>query len=74
MYAIEFEADIRSGMVKIPAEYAHLKDAHARIVVMVRDEALPMVEQSPLDFSDTEIEAFKGKDAVAIQREMRDEW
>jgi len=74
MYAIECEADIRNGMVKIPAEYAHLKDAHAGIVVMVRDEALPMVEQSPLDFSDTEIEAFKGKDAVAIQREMRDEW
>ncbi|KXS54491.1 MAG: hypothetical protein AWU57_1115 [Marinobacter sp. T13-3] len=35
MYAIEFEADIRDGVLKIPEQYARLKNAHARIVVLL---------------------------------------
>jgi hypothetical protein len=35
MYAIEFEADIQNGVVKIPPEYARLRNIHARVVVMV---------------------------------------
>ncbi len=30
--------------------------------------------ESPLDFSRTEIKAFSGRDAVEMQRTMRDEW
>lgn len=35
MYAIEFEADIENGVVKIPPEYARLRNAHARVVVLI---------------------------------------
>jgi len=35
VYAIEFEADIRDGVLKIPEQYARLKNAHARIVVLL---------------------------------------
>ena len=38
MYAVEFEADIRDGVVKIPEEYARLKNTHARIVVLLEGE------------------------------------
>jgi len=38
MYAVEFEADIRDGLVKIPEQYAQLKNAHARIVVLLETE------------------------------------
>ncbi len=37
MYAIEFEAEIRDGVVKIPEQYARLKNAHARVVVLVEE-------------------------------------
>ena len=74
MYAIEFEADIQNGVVRLPAEYASLQNSHARIVVMVKDQITPASEASPLDLSNIEIEAFQGRDAVEIQREARDEW
>ena len=37
MYAIEFEAQIQDGVVKIPPEYALLKNAHASVVVMLEE-------------------------------------
>ncbi len=74
MYAIEFEADIQNGIVKLPAEYTALQNSHAKIVIMVKDEIAPGIKESPLDLSDVEIEAFQGRDAVEIQREIRDEW
>lgn len=39
MYAVEFEADIRDGVVKIPEQYVRLKNTHARIVVMLEGES-----------------------------------
>ena len=74
MYAIEFEADIQNGVVKLPSEYASLQNSHAKIVVMVKDEVAQGPEPSPLDLSDVEIESFEGREAVEMQREMRDEW
>ena len=38
MYAIEFEADIRDGLVKIPEIYPKIRNKHARIVVLVTDD------------------------------------
>lgn len=75
MYAIEFEADIRDGLVKIPDQYERLKNSRARIVVMISEEER-VVEGQPvsLDFSDCQIAAFAGKDGVELQREMRDGW
>lgn len=74
MYAIEFETDIQDGVVRIPAEYSQLKNGHARIVVLVEEEVAPGLEVSPLDLSDFQVRAFQGRDAVEVQREMRDEW
>ena len=75
MYAIEFEADIRDGIVKIPAKYRELDNSHARIILMVKENQLDSVVQpEPLDLSDCHLEGFEGRDAVETQREMRDEW
>ncbi|TDN95397.1 MULTISPECIES: hypothetical protein [Halomonas] len=58
MYAVEFEADIRDGVVKIPEEYKRLKNAHARIVVLVEEPE-----------TDAEVRAFSEHSASTI-----DEW
>ena len=74
MYAIEFEADIQNGIVKIPEIYRQLDNAHAKIVVMVNDERLQAPREAELDFTNTDIKAFSGRDALDIQKTMRDEW
>jgi len=58
MYAVEFEADIRDGVVKIPERYARLKNTHARIVVLLESEG-----------SDSELRALSNHAAGNI-----DEW
>ena len=73
MYAIEFEADIKNGVVTIPPEYNDIQNHHAHIVVMIKDMDTAEVPAA-LDFSDTEISAFKGQDPVEMQRVLRDEW
>lgn len=79
MYTIEFEANIRNGLVKIPDEYRQLENRHAKIVLMVEDERASMVTEgaqvaAELDFTDTGIQAFSGRDGLDVQRIMRDEW
>ena len=58
MYAVEFEADICDGVVKIPEQYDQLKNAHARIVVLLETEN-----------SDSEVRALSNHAAGNI-----DEW
>ena len=74
MYAVEFEADIRNGIVKIPEIYRQLNNAHAKVVVIVSDERITAKSETELDFSNTEIKSFSGQDALDIQKAMRDEW
>lgn len=75
MYAIEFEADIQNGMVKIPEMYRQLDNAHAKIVLMVDDESFQTQRsETELDFTHADIKAFSGRNALDIQRTMRDEW
>ena len=74
MYAVEFEADIRNGIVKIPEIYRQLNNAHAKVVVMVSDDRITAKSETELDFSNTEIRCFSGQDALDIQKAMRDEW
>jgi hypothetical protein len=74
MYAIEFETDIKDGVLRIPEEYRQLKDGHARVVIMVHEELKSEPEERPLDLSGCEIQAFSNIDALKVQREMRDEW
>lgn len=74
MYAIEFEADIRDGVVKIPEEFAHLKNSHAKIVVVVDEQEATRGEPVSLDFSDCDVAGFADKDGVEVQRDLRNEW
>lgn len=53
MYAIEFEAQIKDGVVKIPEQYARLMNAHARVVV-------------PIDNADQETKAMSEHSASTI--------
>lgn len=55
MYAIEFETDIQDGVVKIPSQYTRLKNAHARVVVMVEEPK-----------ADRDLKAFSEHSANAI--------
>ena len=73
MYAIEFEADIENGVVRIPIEYSRLANSHARVVVMVDERAILGLEKAPLDLRDMQIQAFQGKDGLELQRDMRGE-
>ncbi|MGM0543960.1 MAG: hypothetical protein ACQERP_08810 [Pseudomonadota bacterium] len=74
MYAIEFEADIKNGVVTIPPEYNELQNHHAHIVVMIEDDTVKEPPEKALDFSDIAITAFKEHDGVVVQRKWRDEW
>lgn len=58
MYAIEFETEIRDGVVRIPDEYARLKNGRARVVVLVEDSE-----------AESELRAFSSHSAETI-----DEW
>lgn len=49
MYAIEFEADVREGVVKIPEGYERLNNVHVRVVVLVEE---PVVEPDVQAFSE----------------------
>lgn len=57
MYAVEFEAEIRDGVVRIPEEYARLRNGHARVVVLLEDESEPA----------SEVRAFSGHSANTIE-------
>ncbi|CEP36914.1 Putative uncharacterized protein [Halomonas sp. R57-5] len=77
MQAIEFEADIQNGVVKIPDEYAHLKNRHARIVVLYEntaDEESSSVRQVGIDFGPVKAPSLAAHDGVEYQRNLRDEW
>lgn len=73
MYAVEFEAEIRDGVVKIPAQYSRLKNGHARIVVLIGEDEAEK-QMGSLSFGECEINAFRDKDGVQVQRELRDAW
>jgi hypothetical protein len=37
MYAIEFEADIQNGMIKIPSQYQELNLKHVKVIALLDD-------------------------------------
>lgn len=77
MHAIEFEADIQDGVVKIPDEYAHLMNTHARIVVLYEnttEEESTSVKQVGIDFGSVKAPSLAAHDGVEYQRTLRDEW
>ncbi|MGE6606411.1 hypothetical protein ACQKE4_07800 [Halomonas sp. NPDC076908] len=77
MHAIEFETDIQNGVVKIPDEYGHLKNRHARIVVLYENTAEELsasVKQVGIDFATVKAPSLASHDGVEYQRKQRDEW
>lgn len=40
MYAIEFEADVQNGMIKIPSEYKNLNSKHLKIIALLDDSEI----------------------------------
>lgn len=56
MCAVEFEAEIRDGVVKIPEHYARLKNGHAKVVVMIEDS-----------FADPDVKALSEHSASTIE-------
>jgi hypothetical protein len=40
MYAIEFEADVQNGMIKIPSEYKNLNSKHLKIISLLDDSEI----------------------------------
>ena len=46
MYAIEFEADVQDGMIKIPSQYKELNSKHVKIIALLDDsETIKSVEK-----------------------------
>ena len=37
MYAIEFEADVQNGMIKIPSQYKDLNLKHIKVIALLND-------------------------------------
>lgn len=82
MNAIEFEAYIQNGIVKIPDEYGHLKNRHARIVVLYEntpDESSTYAKQGEakqggIDFAPIKAPSLSAQEGVEYQRSLRDEW
>jgi len=77
LYAIEFEADIRDGVVKIPEQYQLLKNGHARIVVLYDTSSVAnnAIEQPvEIDFSQVKAPSFAQREGGEYQRSLRDEW
>ena len=47
MYAIEFEADIQNGVIKIPSQYKELDSKHVKVIVLLDDSEKPLeIKQS----------------------------
>jgi hypothetical protein len=40
MYAIEFEADVQNGFIKIPSEYKNLNSKHLKIIALLDDSEI----------------------------------
>ena len=47
MYAIEFEADVQNGMIKIPSQYMELNSKHLKIIALLDDsEIIKPIEEN----------------------------
>ncbi|MGZ8944554.1 MAG: hypothetical protein ACXW1W_03915 [Methylococcaceae bacterium] len=40
MYAIEFQADIKNGMIKIPSQYNKLNSKHVKVIALIDDSEI----------------------------------
>ena len=48
MYAIEFEADVQNGMIKIPSQYSNLNSKHLKIIALLDDSvSIDAIPENP---------------------------
>ena len=52
MYAIEFEADVQNGMIKIPNEYKNLDSKHLKIIALLDDTLNIKPAEENTEFTD----------------------
>ena len=52
MYAIEFEADVQNGFIKIPSQYKELESKHLRIIALLDDSEMNKPMQENKQFTD----------------------
>lgn len=76
MRAIEFKADIKDGIIEIPAEYKSLKNQVARVIILTEDKS----ETNP-DSLESVLKAIQERkvfgeidDPVRWQQSLREEW
>ena len=51
MYAVEFETDIEDGIVHIPDDFVQGDKVHARVIILVNEEAVDPEIQALSDHS-----------------------
>ena len=52
MYAIEFEADVQNGFIKIPSQYKELESKHLRIIALLDNSEMIKPMQENKQFTD----------------------
>ncbi|MEI6336331.1 MAG: hypothetical protein WCS87_17365 [Methylococcaceae bacterium] len=52
MYAIEFEADVQNGLIKIPSQYKELDSKHLKIIALLDDSETIKPMQENQQFTD----------------------
>jgi hypothetical protein len=78
MYAIEFEADLKSEYVRIP-QFEKLKNKHVKVIVLADtiEKAhgnINLNYSAAYDFSDLVGKLEWQGDALTEQKALRDEW
>ena len=71
MYAIEFEAHIENGIVRIPEKYTSLQSVDARIIILAKETATNTTFDPSIFFGSTH--ASK-KEIDAYLNASKDEW
>ncbi|MAN51534.1 hypothetical protein [Marinimicrobium sp.] len=75
MYAIEFEADVIDGQIRLPDEYKALESTHLKAIILIPDAPTAIKEPAnKYDFKDLSGKLTWEGDAVEAQRKIRDEW
>ncbi len=76
MYTIKFEAKIVDGIIKIPLEYEHIYNTHAKVTLMLENDCIIDQHSSSklqiLDFTRNITTCFNDINPVEYQRKIRD--
>lgn len=77
MYAVEFEADAKNGIIKIPSKHKLLYSKHMKLIALIDDPAKvnSSTNQTDWEKAKKQLGWLKlDKDPVAWQKEIRSQW